>query len=601
MQVKKSILAILLLSFFFSRSSAQYCGSPDTISCNASAVSDTPGLYPSPVDFSPVLNNFLTNTTIYFRNFDTIFFGTEVLPVYSLKWDTIQNLPPGLCWSTNKTNNTFNRGEAGCIHIRGLACGSTGQYKLSTLVTVDIGIPVETDGDPGGLKYFVRLENPGDAFVEVDTTQKDSVPFIPYGGGCQNLTPLVVSLGADQTVCAGSIVTFSPQVSGGQAPYTYFWQYSGSSITCPNCEKASSTVNQNSTFILKVTDASGAYGFDTINYTVSGSAFNFAISATQPTTFCGGGTSTITTNALTGLTYQWYNGSQAITGETGPSLNVTDSTGSYYLLYNEGGVCQATSNVINLTFFDTAIVTINSIGSDTFCVGGAVSLVANAVGEGLSYNWLLNDSSLGNTSSAITLSNEGFVQVAVTNLAGCTDTSAGVLIVASPNFPPFVSYNQFADDTLCNNAQAITLNGGQPAGGYYSGYGVTDTIFNPANSHAGLNLVYYTYTDNTGCGNSVYDSVYILICTGISETVVDGLVLLYPNPALDEVIIESEQFGEPTCNVLLYDVAGRVINTNCKLNTSKSKTFDIHNLSAGCYWFAITFNGNRVCKQFIKL
>ena len=601
MQVKKSILAILLLSFFFYRSSAQYCGSPDTVTCNATGISDTAGLYPSPIDFPPLLNNFLTNTTIYFRNFDTIFFGNQVLPVYSLKWDTIQNLPPGLCWSTNKTNNTFNRAEAGCIHIRGLACGSTGQYKLSTLVTVDIGIPVETDGDPGGLKYFLRLQNPGDAMVEVDTTQKDSVPFIPYGGGCQNLTPLVVSLGADQTVCAGSIVTFYPQVSGGQTPYTYYWQYSGGSITCPSCENASSTVNQNSTFILKVTDASGAYGYDTINYTVTGTAFNFAVSATQPTTFCGGGSSTITSNAAGGLIYQWYNGNNAIAGETSASLNVIDSTGAYYLVYNEGSVCRATSNIVHLTFFDTTAVTITSLGSDTFCVGGSVSLIANAMGNGLSYNWLLNDSSLGNTSPAIALSNQGFVRVAVTNLAGCIDTSAGVLVVASPNFPPFVSYSQFADDTLCNNAQVITLAGGQPAGGYYSGYGVTDTFFNPANSHAGLNLVYYTYTDNTGCGNSVYDSVYVLICTGISETVAGRTIRLYPNPALDEVIIESEQFSEPTSNVLLYDVTGRAIGTYCKLNTDQSRIFDIHNLSPGCYWFAITINGNRTCKQFIKL
>ena len=599
--MKKSIAILFLLAFSFNRLAAQYCGSPDTITCNAVNVSDTAGLYPSAIDFPPLLNNFLTASTIYFRNFDTILFGNEVLPVYSLTWDTIQNLPPGLCWSTNKLNNVFSSGEAGCIHIRGLACGSTGQYKLSTLVTVDIGIPVETDGDPGGLKYFVRLENPGDSIIAVDTTQTDSVPFIPYGGICQNLSPLLVNLGTDQTVCAGSVVTFYPQVSGGQAPYSYYWQYVGASITCPNCQNASSTVNQNSTFILKVTDASGAYGYDTINYVIAGTAFNFSITPTLPTTFCGNGSCTISSSASGGLTYQWYNGSNLLSGETANSLIVNDSSGSYYLVYNEAGICQATSNIVRLMFFDTAAVTINSIGSDTFCVGGAVNIMAIASGNGLSYNWLLNDSSIGYTASTLTVSTPGFIQVAVTNIAGCTDTSAGVLVVASPNFPPFVSYSQFADDTFCNNAQVITLAGGQPAGGYYSGYGVTDTFFDPSQAHAGLNLVYYNYTDNTGCANSVNDSVTVLICTGIRDLSQDYQIQLYPNPANDEVILESSLLKERNCKISLFDITGRCQHVAGYLNTVGQMVFDIHSLAPGCYWFNVAVNDRQKSRRFIKL
>lgn len=590
--------AIIVLWVFMIRSvSAQYCGISGT-SCSSIGLAENPGLYPPPDSFPSFYNNFLTSATIQFRNFDTILFGNEVLPVYSLKWDTIENLPSGLCWSANKTDNTFGRGEAGCIHINGLACGATGQYKLSTRVTVDIGVLVETDGDPGGLKYFVRLQNFGDTDIPVDTTQTDSMTFISYGGICQSLTPPVVNLGPDKTVCTGSVVTFDPAVTGGQPPYTYLWQSAGSNIICTTCANASVTVSQNSAYILKVTDASGGFGYDTVNYTVTGTLYNFQISGTLPLVFCSGGTATLSGNANNAVGFQWNKDGNSLADDTSNVLIVTDSSGAYNLVYTEAGVCQATSNIINILFYDTPVVTINSIGYDTICIGGDVTLVANAAGQGLTNVWLQDGSNANDSSASLQVFSSGTYAVVVTNLAGCSDTTA-ILIAASPNFPTPLSYTQFTNDTLCNNAATIVLSGGEPTGGYYTGTGVSNDLFDPNAARNGLNLIYYNYVDSTGCSSSVYDTIVVLLCTGEETIYTENYIRLYPNPVTDILTIQSEALSSRDAKITFFDITGKELFLNCERRNNNMVSVNVSALAAGCY--LVSIEGESACHRFIKI
>jgi hypothetical protein len=598
--VKKTV--VLIFSFcVFQCASAQYCVLPDSFTCVTAGVPDSPGLYPPADSFPSFYNNFLSSEIIHFRNFDTILFGNEVLPVYSLRWDTIENLPQGLCWSTDRINNTYGTGEAGCIHIGGLACGPTGQYKLSTLVTVDIGIPVETDGDPGGLKYFLRLQTYGAPDIPVDTTQTDSMPFISYGGICQTLTPPVVSLGADQTVCAGSIVTFNPVVSGGQPPYTYLWQSTGNTIICATCANPSVMVTQNSIYVLKVTDASGGFGLDTVNYAVTGTSYNFQITATQPYVFCGGGIVTVSASPNDSVSFQWFNNGVSLAGETGNTLTVTDTSGAYDLVYTEAGICQATSNFIHLLFFDTTAVSIASAGSDTICVGGAVTLLANALGTGLNYVWLANDSNLNYPATSLSVVNAGAYQVVVTNAEGCVDTSSAVLVVASPNLPTTLSYSQFVDDTVCNNASTIMLSGAQPDGGYYSGTGVSGGMFNPFAANAGLNFVYYNYTDSTGCGSSVYDTIVVLLCTDIKEVGVLADIELYPNPGSERITVQSDVLTRADVTVAVFDIAGKRLLVGYQRVGGDKISLDINSLASGSYLVQLLLEGRQVSGRFVKI
>jgi hypothetical protein len=65
-------------------------------------------------------------------------------------------------------------------------------------------------------------------------------------------------------------------------------------------------------------------------------------------------------------------------------------------------------------------------------------------------------------------------------------------------------------ENLCRNEGLITLNGGHPYGGNYSGSGVSGNIINTTALNTGMNYVTYSYTDTNSCSSSSVDSLNIL-------------------------------------------------------------------------------------------
>lgn len=84
-----------------------------------------------------------------------------------------------------------------------------------------------------------------------------------------------------------------------------------------------------------------------------------------------------------------------------------------------------------------------------------------------------------------------------TEVTGCTDSATQTIeVMALPNV---------AAPTLpgvCISASPVTLTGGTPAGGTYSGTAVTSGVFDPATAGAGTHNIYYIYTNTNGCTNS---------------------------------------------------------------------------------------------------
>ncbi len=180
--MKKVIFTLFSATVMYFGAQAQYCGNSGTSVCSPSGTMTKPGLSPASDSLPSVINGLDANTTIQFKNFDTITFSGQVVTIQSLKIDTISNLPAGSCWATNKSNNTFQNQEDGCIKVSGVVCSDPGQYKLYIVVTANIGIPITTNADAANLKYFVRVKNQGDADVVVDSTQTSANPFIKPAG-----------------------------------------------------------------------------------------------------------------------------------------------------------------------------------------------------------------------------------------------------------------------------------------------------------------------------------------------------------------------------------------------------------------------------------
>lgn len=151
--------------------------------------------------------------------------------------------------------------------------------------------------------------------------------------------------------------------------------------------------------------------------------------------------------------------------------------------------------------------------------------------------------------------------------SGLPDTSFWLILSANGNpsdsmfFSPFpiVSFAGLPD-TICITDGNITLTG-SPAGGTFSGSGVTANVFNPSSLTTGNYTIVYSYTDNTtGCQESSSRNIYVSACTGIPVINSLGNALhVYPNPAEGQVTVSF--LSKVAGNYLLKvtDVIGQTI------------------------------------------
>jgi hypothetical protein len=97
-------------------------------------------------------------------------------------------------------------------------------------------------------------------------------------------------------------------------------------------------------------------------------------------------------------------------------------------------------------------------------------------------------------------------------------------IVITVNPSPVVSIGTFADE--CSNSLGLVLSGGLPAGGTYSGSGVSNGVFNPALAGVGTFPITYTYTDANGCSGYAMSSINVnaspVASAGPDQTICQG-------------------------------------------------------------------------------
>jgi hypothetical protein len=92
-----------------------------------------------------------------------------------------------------------------------------------------------------------------------------------------------------------------------------------------------------------------------------------------------------------------------------------------------------------------------------------------------------------------------------TNPYGCVNSDTQTITVLAS---PTVTLGSFAD--VCRNEGAITLTGGAPAGGTYSGPGVTNGEFTPGAVAAGTHVISYTFVGANGCSETATSTITVL-------------------------------------------------------------------------------------------
>ena len=187
----------------------------------------------------------------------------------------------------------------------------------------------------------------------------------------------------------------------------------------------------------------------------------------------------------------------------GSGSGSTQYTGA---LYSGTQIIIQTGVTLTYTYFtDCATVTASAGNDVSFCPGGSAQLGA-APQAGRTYSWSpttgLSSSTIANPT--VTSSTPGTVVYTLTvSQNGCTSTDQVNRTVYTL---PTVSAGTYS--AVCVNSSSITLSG-SPAGGSFSGPGVTGNSFNPSVAGSGTKTITYSYTDNNGCSNSATTNIVV--------------------------------------------------------------------------------------------
>ncbi|TVR78540.1 MAG: T9SS C-terminal target domain-containing protein [Chitinophagaceae bacterium] len=135
--------------------------------CTPDMTQVNPGLEPDQNLTPCFVRNSTLSVTLNFKNLDEFSppgFPSG-FPIRSTTIDSIVNLPCGLEWSTNYSDNTFSAGEAGCIQIFGITDDLAGQYNIDIWASIDIDMqgspfpfpPIDVNLSDWGYDYHIRV------------------------------------------------------------------------------------------------------------------------------------------------------------------------------------------------------------------------------------------------------------------------------------------------------------------------------------------------------------------------------------------------------------------------------------------------------------
>jgi hypothetical protein len=360
------------------------------------------------------------------------------------------------------------------------------------------------------------------------TRQEVSVLF----NGCPGFPEAKLTIRGDTTFCQGSLVKLSTKADTG---FTYQWFRNDTLIT--NATDSIYNAVKTGNYAVMIEKNSCTSMSKRVQVTVN-PVPSSTISVSGPTTFCAGSTVTLSVASNANTSYLWSNGTAS------PSLTV-DKSGTFSVTTSSKG-CVSTSQPLSVVVKPNPVAKITPSGITSFCDGGSVTLTASG---GDAYSW-----NTGDMASVINISSTGNYSVtAITN--GCSATATQSVLVNPLPVASFTTVTSFTE--LNSGAIALT---GSPAGGTFTGSGISGNLFNPLKAGLGKKTLRYSFTDTKGCSSffrqttvvydttgvhcTVYDTTHVTRYTSVTDTLFikavftgsnlltgTNIIKIYPNPA----------------------------------------------------------------------
>jgi Secretion system C-terminal sorting domain len=383
--------------------------------------------------------------------------------------------------------------------------------------------------------------------------------------------------GDTAVICAGASTTLhryiGDTISGG-----FQWTLNGNII--PGATDSIYVADSAGVYNCLATDLCG-YGGSPVGFTLVVSPQPVVtLSTSSPIQFCAGDSSLLSSASNT--TMQWYLNGAAILGATDSSYSA-QSSGVYNLLATSAFGCSDSATVgisINVLPLPTIVISASSPLSFE-CEGTSDTLVVSGANT---YTWSSTET---NDTIIVVHSTGNTTWTAVgTALNGCVDSLTYTITGVYANN---VAVDLSTMDSMCVNNSLAALSTATPAGGTWSGTGVSGSDFDPAVAGVGTHVISYSAISGT-CTYSSNDTIEVLACVGIKEALGNNAktIVVMPNPNAGNFTLQASIDGVYT----IVNELGQVVKT-MSLNNTNSRKVSIQDLNSGVYFVIGVNNTSR--------
>jgi Secretion system C-terminal sorting domain len=227
-------LFVCITLFATYQANAQYCGSSQAALGYGNCTFRSNFGFGNVDSFPCITRGQCDSLIIPFKVFTGFTAQGNTITIYKLRFDAIDSLPCGLCWSTNQSAtpgngvNEFSPGENGCIKIIGQTNDPAGSYRLHMSLAVR-DQPTTTNGydidtiasDAGGITLWVKVVDAGNNCpMQVDTAHPQHASncgHIGCSNGIREIATVITDLSIQPNPMNNEAkVTFTSQAAGAQ-------------------------------------------------------------------------------------------------------------------------------------------------------------------------------------------------------------------------------------------------------------------------------------------------------------------------------------------------------------------------------------------------
>ena len=386
--------------------------------------------------------------------------------------------------------------------------------------------------------FFINdslINNPPTAANNFNTSALapgDSVNVLGYNGVCYTnpsatvypvVYPIPGAVGItssvpSDTICSGDTVTFT-SLPAGAGTYCFYVGGSLQDSSANNVWTTDQLYNGNVVYVR--IEKNGCLGLYSVLDTFVVHPTPFVTLSPPTDTICQGGSTvfSMTTSVPGGATYNFYvNSIDSQSGNQNTYITSTLNNGDIVYATSESNGCTSKpSNSVTMVVNPIPVVTLSSSAapSDSICQGLPITFTATpaAYANYIFYNSntvLQNSSQATYTTSGLPIGNSVFVEATSLGCSGVSDTIVTTVI-------PAPAVNAGPSQAACLNSPPVTLAGFTPAGGNWTGPGITSPggVFTPSVVGVGNDTITYTYIDPvTGCPGDDRSYIYRKCITG---------------------------------------------------------------------------------------